>query len=1667
MIESNVIEFLDFGDIIQKISPYSKTYLELYFRYFRILIKNKSFPIIIDILLIIISFIQLLTISSVFLSSDNDIIIEIFKYLKNILLVLELKNNEKIFFKLFIFISIVIIIDIILMFIILFTMKIIILKSFINIVILLNNIIFYYLIGPAIEICLIFSLCNNENQVLCFNYLNYINIQNLIFSILVGLLYIFISIIFSIYNKEIGSIITDINVKTTRVHCNYEIFYLLSKIIIFAIHFFLNTKNNNFIFLLIYEGIIFIICIIMSIYVYRNVYYYNDIINIIIYYGWYYCSWFSIWAFMKILFNLKNITIFVVIGWSIIIFLFNKNFTIKEFLLIADSNILELKNIKSIEIFSNNILKLLADKDNIKSKILLYGIIKNLDNYFNNNPELNYHYQKLLKDKYLRKKFNKKDELPILSIIYLIYNLQLEKSNEKEEITLHMCYFLINKFHNPTYAILLCSKMKTTKHINLYYKYILTEDIKEYLIYKLKKNSNNESIKNVQIGSSILYYLYIDLFKIKIYDAICNQIDYFEIIKDHIINDKITNKLIKIGDSILKLRKEIIEIWEKIIELNPFSDEPYNDYSLYLDTIIQDEMLAKEEYQKYIKLKNEKTVERYNIYNNMFFFGKSSVILFDGYLTYGKILYASPTIDILSSYNEKEILNINIEDLLPNIIRPFHKELIENAIKYSNINNIFNEQKNILLKKKNGGLINLKLFVKPVPNLCYGLIYFAYLYKISDSNCIIVLDKELNISGFTEATMDGSSFTRNKYNLNYGLCGQHIGLIIPDILTLLDYKNGEFNIIKCDCKLKGYLYSVNKILKIKPKVEFILNKRKNSQNDNEIQIEDAFKNIVYEYNDLINELSKEKVKSFRIYYNIQLHSFLDGKYKYYRIYVNDDIILGKEDIHEINDIESLNLKDSSYLLSSKETKKEIEKTSKKIINRKRKSTEKKNSVKNFPVIKSKNIENTVNNRKESKNFFDKIFNIKKKEPEQNKDKSEKEEKNNQNNIQNNNQNNNQININLKSQLTFLTTNKDNKFKNLKMNIINKKNIYQIKIMFILCFIFGIISIFFLIFHEFIIENSFQKLSTFLDENIFFNMTKMSVAILYITSINIKWQLHLYKFQTIYNITLLNEQILIENIEYLRWISNFTNNLGEEFDEIVHKIYDIKLNIFEEKEVEIYKVNNYNLLSYFANRGINLLKIYPYLLKYFITKEQINLYPIVMESEMNELNNLANYTYLYYNSNIDGFKEEEKNKIINIIFFNYPLGLIFSGIIIFFILIIFIYYILRIHRLEDNFINRLIYFNSVNLDFYKKQLDELKKKLTNDNGEEEEKDDIFILDSDSKTHSKEEEIKSKKKERTLNNLFIKIKIDIKRYRNKKKKIKKIKRFFFKNNCFFGIKLLLTFIIYLSYYILSILIEKVKKNEFVNFDSINDSIIGVFKESYDIFIPFKRQLELYENYLENSKNINNIEEIYKIELPSISKIKAPNLGNAIMEISTGLGHKSESLTNLTEIFTGDACKLLTNDIEEYYICSNYFWNGILAKGIEQTFVKMGDVFKTIVEELESINNGGKNFTDILKSSTYSLYELFTEIYYQRAYRRIDEFFWKIRNEKLYSILKIIRRILTFYIIITFFLFISLTYFVYTFKNLFNSFLNFIGILPSKYLAEDENFYKDIIRFGDEYY
>jgi hypothetical protein len=512
----------------------------------------------------------------------------------------------------------------------------------------------------------------------------------------------------------------------------------------------------------------------------------------------------------------------VIFGLIIITIGFHYDSKYRLFKIITQFNIFEANSLKDIEIYNNMLLSLLKNKDN-KSKILISGVIKRFEEYLNTNPELNEQYYKLLNDKHLQKKFTSYNELTILSIISIIYSHNIEKSKDSTDIILNNCYFLVNKFKNPVYAIWLCSKIKSCSHIQSYYKYVLMEEIKEYLINILKKNTNKLTIKHVEISSVILFNQYVDLFKMKIYDATCSQIEYFDILKNSVTTAKTTENFLKIGEDILKLRKDILNLWEKIILLNPFSDESEKDYMIYLDTILQDDILLKTEEKRYNSLKTEKLPERNNPYYSMFNQEISAVLLVDGYSYNGKVFYATPNFSSLFMFSGKEVLNTSVDDLLPDVIQSFHRYLIEDAIKYSNLSYVFKRAKDSLLKGKNGLIFNINLYVKPSPNLSFGLIFFAYIQKIQEQNFVIILDEHLKVNGFTEINSTGTNFTMN--NNNYGLShyvnGHHIGLIIPDILLQMNYdnKSNSFSLSKTNIDLKGNLYSIHNLKDLDNKIE--------------------------------------------------------------------------------------------------------------------------------------------------------------------------------------------------------------------------------------------------------------------------------------------------------------------------------------------------------------------------------------------------------------------------------------------------------------------------------------------------------------------------------------------------------------------------------------------------------------------------------------------------------------------------------------------------------------------------------------------------------------------------------------------------------------------------------------------------------------------------------
>ena len=1646
MIESNVIEWLDFGDSIQKIDSYSRWNLIILFRFYRELVKNKFFPRL-EILFMVIFFIQLLSISSVFENSENDIILEILKYLKIVLLLFEMKMRSKVYIRLFNSTTLLIFIDVILMVISIFIIKIKQFRFIAFIINIFNIIIFYYLLGPALEINLMTFWCENGQHKFikrnCFS--DTVHIWNASLSIINIILYILVSLLYSIYCNEIGSITLDIKKKITRIYCNYEIFCLIIKVTIFFLYFILILKNNLFICKIIYESVLLVLYIIMVIYIYNYVYYYNNMINYIVIIGWSFSSWFSLNILLKIIFNINKVSSSIIIGWIIIVILLVKEQKMKEILLITKEKIFEFSSIKSMEMFINILIQKLQDKNNFKSKILLYGFVKNFDEYRNNNSEINNYYQKLLNDKYLYHKFNKNLEFLILAIIYIIYSVELGKPLRSQEVSFYMSYFLINKLNNATFAILLCSKLKGLSHKGLYYKYLLSEEIKENLIIKLN-NPKKDSIKHVQIGSIILYYLYIDLFKMKIYDAMTNQIDYFDLLENNFATNKTTKIFLKTGEMILKTKKEIMTIWEKLTELNPFSDEIFKDYILYLESILQDEILSKEESKKYTLLKNKNFNERFNIYHSLFINDTSSILLVDGYLFIGRILYTSQNFPSIYKFNSKELLNININDLLPNVIQMFHKELIDNSIRYSNYNFLFKKNRDSLLKNKNGGLVNIELFIKPTPNLSYGLTFLTYIKKIQEPRFVIILDKDLKINSFTQTIRQNSSFELNLgYYLNNKVIGYHISVVIPDILPLLEFKNDEFNIIKKNCELKGFLYNTIKINEIKSKIEIILEKIKNNTSnnnniDNELQIEENFQLIKDNFNEIIEELNNEKVKPLSIFYRVQLHSFLGGKYKYYRIYLSNDIITESENIPNSRllfvDNNSKILKNSDIKLSgiskiSKESEKRI-----KIGICKNKSINN-----NIEKIEEKN--NIENQKKTSYNDKDKSNNNKNKEMEEEKKTTKK------------------LNVKLLGSQSNIT---NDIFYNLKLKIINKKETLQIKIMKILGFFFLVVSISFMIFDENATKNSFINLSSFLGHNIYFNMTKMNIAALFIASTNIKWQTQsCERSSKTINLTFLYEKLIYETIDYLLDTKNETNNFDQEYKNILEKRHETELTIYGTKSKEKYQFNLDNLLTFFVNSGINVLNNYNSFL------ERLNLNPTKSIDPqtigLDELFDFVEQTYLYFISDIDGFKGEEKNDKISKFFKYFYLSLICCGLIFIFLFFSFCFLISQTYKIELYFLNKLVNFHSLNFTSYIKKLNEIKKKLKNDNNDEEDKEEIIDETNSKKNHKKEEKEVKKNELNEPKNPKKNKKKDEKKRNLKIEKIEIMKKFFFKTNVIFEIKMALIMIIIYSYFIISILMGKNNKLQFLTFDSINDEIIGIFKESFDIYIFFKRELDLYQETLTNCK-LDNSKETYIMKIPKFSEIKTPNLGNTIMQIIGSKGFKKETLTNFIQLFNEDACTPLSHSEGGYRLCSRLY-NGIITKGMEQTITKMSSIVGSIIEELESLNMKSKTFNEVIQTSTLNTYESFIGFYYIRTYLILNEIFNNFREEKLFSIINIQNFFLIAYVTISILLFGIFYYFIYSYKNIFNSFLNFIAILPIKLILEDENFYKEILKFGEDYF
>ena len=1630
MIEDKIIEWIELGDSIQKIDIYNKHYTHILFQGYYLLSQFGQFPEYFYLLNIFLFFGQIWELNILKIEVEDDGILEILKYFENIFLFHNLIRDNKTFsILLAITVSIYILYILLLIINIILIKKKIKIKFFISLNSFLNILIMYFINGPSLYILLSTILCydNNKSFVLC-SFKNVSFIISIIFDTIYAIFMVFSLFFSSLYFNNIGKI-NGSNAKC-RINCNFTTIIIIIKLIYTIFNFILKISKEekikygiNAYYLCIFFGNLFI-----SIYTYKYLFYYNQIINKSFHYGWYCTTWFSFCIFIKKLIGTKDITLYIIFGLIIITIGFYYSNKYKEFKLITEFNMLEENSLKEIEIYNYLLLNYLKKKD-LQSKIILAGIIKRFEEYISINAELYDQYHKFLNDKHLQRKFTSKNELSILSMISIIYTSMIEKSKDKTDVTLNMCYFLVNIFKNPTYSIWLCTKIKSFSHVQSYNAFVLMEEIKEYLVDILKKKGYKMSIKHIQFSSAIIYNQYVEIFKMKIYDATCSQIEYFDILKNSSTIEKATKNFLKIGEDILSLRKDILDLWGKIILLNPFSTESERDYMIYLDNVLQDEVLLKTEEKRFNSNKALKLAERNNAYYSMYIQDLSTVLLIDGYSYNGKIVYATPNFPSLFMFTEKEVLNICIDDLLPDVIQNFHRFLIEDSIKFSNIGYIFKKQADALIKGKNGLIFNVYLFIKPVPNLSFGLIYFCYIQKIKEQNFILILDENLIINGFTITNKIDSSLTmkisKNSFGLTNYINGHHIGLIIPEILLQMKYddKSDLFTLGKTDIDLKGNLYPISNLENTKDKIELILDAIKKATSN-----EFGDKNKLY-----LNSINS---KPLSIFFRIQFLSFIGGRYKYYRIYVSKDLTSCNESI--------LNSELRNNSLNNEEEMDSLQ------------NINHKNKLKNF---KFKTYTNTSTVRghphliKLKTNLYKNLN-----EANELNEQNDINAKNNSQNLLDNSNNNKNIDINFSksnpSSILTQSSAESVEFIKLKNEIINKNDCFYVKLMKYLCFLFVIINIA-LIICDFLLSHKIINITVeFLRQNLYFSHTKICSACIYYSAVNLKLLKKGYFDHQLCIVKKCYEaygELLEKCLKELRIQKYNISLFYEDYQNIFNQKIHVNLDIYNRSLTNHLSLDINNFLNLIISHGMRILGDLRDFFESDLDKDSMGILEIYLE-------NLIKNSLIYFYSDYMGFYAEEKQLKCHEVSRNPPFRILISMLMFIFLMIIFIYLIYYICSVELYFLDRLINFNSSSFEEYLKNLNGLKKKFKDDAIDEDDKNvDELNPDGDDADLKKDNNYKSK-----IENSIIKDKSP-KKKKSKQNKIQQQKlrkkkimsKYFYKLNVFFVLKIGMFFLLSTAYFILTTIVTTFIKQNHKKFDAVVEQIDKVYFNSYEIFLTFLEQIENFSN--NNNKSL--------LKFPEDSEIEKPKFGNSLLYLFKKYS-KLKEISLLNAIYNNNACQAIAEDELDILLCKQIL-SSIITKGMEQAIIQMGITITNVIDELNTLKDY-RNINEIIHmNSTYSEYELFMGKFMLFSFFKTHEIFDIFRNKEKSYIFRINKIILFIYGIIYCFLIIVVYCFISSYKNVINSFFNFIGILPSKFISDDEYLYNTILKLEKEFY
>ena len=281
---------------------------------------------------------------------------------------------------------------------------------------------------------------------------------------------------------------------------------------------------------------------------------------------------------------------------------------------------------------------------------------------------------------------------------------------------------------------------------------------------------------------------------------------------------------------------------------------------------------------------------------------------------------------------------------------------------------------------------------------------------------------------------------------------------------------------------------------------------------------------------------------------------------------------------------------------------------------------------------------------------------------------------------------------------------------------------------------------------------------------------------------------------------------------------------------------------------------------------------------------------------------------------------------------------------------------------------------------------------------------------------------------------------------------------KLNIYFIVIFAIIFLISFSYYIGIIFLTKKLKHNYMEFDSNIDAINDFYLKNYQIFIQFKEQLEKFEKTGNKSD----------FEIPSAQNLIGPKLNNSLNNLMKYIKNSEQTITMFNNIYEGNACEILIEEEnEKKRICQNIL-STLITKGFEQVVNQINSILITnVIDDLQSLKINRTIYDIYNKYSIFIDYELFINYFMFLGFLKTQTIFDEFRkNQKIY-IQNNSKIFLFLFFIIYIFLFIFLIIYIYSYKTYTGCFLSFIGIVPPKFLADDKEFYSQVIGLDPFYF